>query len=328
MGEQEEWTTYLAIRAAWLSFVGGCTQGEIAARLDISAAKVHRLIAHAQRAGHVRFHVEGRPLECLEYEELLSRRFGLNNCIVAPDLSAGPEDEAAVIRSVGAAAGNLLAQILSNARIRQVGVGMGRTLKAAVAAMPRIARDDLSIVSISGSLTRRLSANPYDVVQALSERSGAEGYYLPVPYLAASIAEKEMFLRQPSVQDLLARARRSDAFVIGIGSIGDDGHLVRMGLISKAEQAALRDVGAVGDLMGRFLDIGGASVPASLSDQAVGLGFEEVRGARVLALSGGVSKTAATLSALETGVITDLVVDEALAASLAASIDTKALQPA
>ncbi len=33
MGEPDDWTTYLAIRAAWLSFIGGCTQGEIAARL-------------------------------------------------------------------------------------------------------------------------------------------------------------------------------------------------------------------------------------------------------------------------------------------------------
>lgn len=328
MSEREDWTTYLAIRAAWLSFVGGCTQGDIAARLDISPAKVHRLIAHAQRAGYVRFQIEGRPLECLEYEEAFSRRFGLNNCVVAPDLSSSANDEEAAIRAVGAAAGNLLASILSSTDIRQIGVGMGRTLKAAVAAMPRVMREELSVVSISGSLTRRLSANPYDVVQLLAERSGGEGYYLPVPYLAATVAERDMFLKQPSVQDLLARARRSDTFVVGIGSIGDDGHLVRMGLISKDEQRDLQASGAVGDLMGRFVDIDGGAVPATLSEQAVGLGFEEVRGARVLALAGGVSKTAATLSALRTGVITDLVVDEALAQSLADAIDVKVPQPA
>ncbi len=144
-----------------------------------------------------------------------------------------------------------------------------------------------------------------------------------MPYLAATIAEKDMFLSQPSVQELLARARRSDVFVVGIGSIGDDGHLRRMGLISSDEQQALQKVGAVGDLMGRFIDIDGAAVSTRLSEQAVGLGFEDVRGARVLALSGGISKTAATLSALRTGVVTDLVVDEVLAKSLAEAIDVK-----
>ncbi len=328
MAEREDWTTYLAIRAAWLSYVGGCTQGEIAARLDVSPAKVHRLIAHAQRAGHVRFHIEGRPVECLEFEDRLSRRFGLNHCIVAPDLAAQAGDDEAAIRAVGSAAGHLLAQVLASPDIVQVGVGMGRTLKAAISAMPRIARPDLSVVSISGSLTRRLSANPYDVVQLLSERTGGEGFYLPVPYLAASAAEKDMFLSQPSVQELLQRARRCDTFVIGIGSLGDEGHLYRMELISRDEQRSLCESGAVGDLMGRFVDRDGAAVPASLAEKAVGLGYEDVRGSRVLALAGGVSKTAAVLSSLRTGVITDLVVDESLAQSLCDAMEEKLAQPA
>lgn len=324
---RDDWTTYLAIRAAWMSFVGGCTQGDIAARLGVSPAKVHRLIAHAQRNGYIRFQIEGRPLECLELEESLARVFSLNNCIVAPDISLRTAGEEAAIRSVGAAAGNLLAGMLGTGDIAQIGVGMGRTLKAAVMAMPRIAREDLAIVSISGSLTRKLSANPYDVVQHMVERTGGEGYYLPVPYLAATVAEKEMFLNQPSVQELLVRARRSDTFVIGIGSLEDEGHLVRMGLISPEEQVALRAAGAVGDLMGRFININGAVVPANLGEQAVGLPFEDVQGARVLALAGGISKSAATLSALRTGVITDLVIDEALARNLAETVTEKLPQP-
>ncbi|MDN3721769.1 MarR family transcriptional regulator [Roseibium salinum] len=59
----------MAIRAAWLSFVGGRTQGEIASQLGVSPAKVHRLIAHAQKAGYVKFQVDGRPMECLQLEK-------------------------------------------------------------------------------------------------------------------------------------------------------------------------------------------------------------------------------------------------------------------
>lgn len=327
MNGRDDWNTYLAIRAAWMSFVGGCTQGDIAARLGVSPAKVHRLIAHAQRNGYIRFQIEGRPLECLELEEVFARTFGLNNCIVAPDIGHSAADEDAAIRSVGAAAGNLLASMLGGEGITQIGVGMGRTLKAAVMAMPSIARKDLAVVSISGSLTRKLSANPYDVVQQMVERTGGEGYYLPVPYLAATVDEKDMFLGQPSVQELLARARRSDTFVVGIGSLENEGHLVRMGLISPEEQRTLCTAGAVGDLMGRFIDIDGAVVPVELGEQAVGMPFEDVQGARVLALAGGVSKAAATLSALRTGVITDLVIDEVLARTLAETVGAKLSQP-
>lgn len=323
---ESDWTTDMAIRAAWMSFVGGATQGEIADRLGVSSAKVHRLIAHAQREGLVRFRVEGRPTDCLELEDEIASAFGLSSCLIAPDL--GTSGEQAAIGAVAEVASQHLANLLSNAAISQVGVGMGRTLKAAVESMPRIQRADLRVISISGSLTRKLSANPFDVVQQMVERTGGEGYYLPVPYLAESIAEKDMFLRQKSVQSMLELARKSDLFVIGIGSIEDEGHLVRRGLISAEEQDKLRRDRACGDLMGRFVDIGGNLVPNALGEQAVGLHFDEVRGRRVIALVGGDGKRNATLAALRTGVITDLVLDEQLARGLSGELSGRKLKTA
>ncbi|SHL35710.1 DNA-binding transcriptional regulator LsrR, DeoR family [Roseibium suaedae] len=310
----DDWTTYLAIRAAWLSFVGGRTQGEIADQLGISPAKVHRLIAHAQKAGYVKFQVDGRPLECLELEDEIASHFGLKSCVIAPDLGSG--DQETSIKSVSSAAAQVLSGILSSPSVGRVGVGMGRTLKAAVEEMPRLARSDLAVISICGSLTRTLSANPFDVVQLLQDRTGGEGYYLPVPYFAESLEEKDMFLGQRSVQDLLQRARKSDVFIVGIGSVEEEGHLIQRGMISKEEQSELNKSGAVSDLMGRFLTIDGKLAPVRLGDCAVGLHFDEVRGARVIALVGGESKVEATLAALRAGVITDLIADETLGRGL------------
>jgi DNA-binding transcriptional regulator LsrR (DeoR family) len=318
---QGDWTTDMAIRAAWMSFVGGATQGEIANRLGISTAKVHRLIAHAQRTGLVRFQVVGRPTDCLETEAALVEEFGLSSCLIAPDIGAG--GEGSDFRSIAEVAGPHLANLLAASNVTQVGVGMGRTLRAAIERMPRVQRADLAIVSISGSLTRKLSANPFDVVQQLAERTGGEGFYLPVPYLADSVSERDMFLGQRSVQALLARARRSDLFVIGIGSVEDDGHLIRRDLISREEQQDLISSGAVCDLMGRFIDRDGRLVAAKLGDKAVGLPFEAVRGARVVALAGGLGKLEATRAALRSGLVTDLIVDEALGRALSAIDEEK-----
>ncbi|WP_346908162.1 sugar-binding transcriptional regulator [uncultured Roseibium sp.] len=315
---EDDWTNYLAIRAAWLSFVGGRTQGEIAKQLGMSPAKVHRLIAHAQKAGYVKFQIEGRPLECLELEERIAGEFNLNSCIIAPDLGGGDVDGA--IRAVAVSAAHILSDVVSSNAVRRIGVGMGRTIKAAVEAMPRVNRPDLEIISISGSLTRTLAANPFDVVQRMQERTGGEGYYLPVPYFAESQEEKDMFLGQRSVQNLMERARGSDVFIVGIGSVENEGHLIQRGMISKEEQADLMDSGAVSDLMGRFLTIDGKIAPVSLGDCAVGLHFNEVQGARLIALAGGESKVDAALAALRAGVITDLVADETLARALSDKI--------
>ncbi|WP_346900375.1 sugar-binding transcriptional regulator [uncultured Roseibium sp.] len=315
---EDDWTNYLAIRAAWLSFVGGRTQGEIAKQLGMSPAKVHRLIAHAQKAGFVKFQIEGRPLECLELEERIAGEFNLNSCIIAPDLGGG--DMEGAIRAVAVSAAHILSDVVSSNAVRRIGVGMGRTIKAAVEAMPRVNRPDLEIISISGSLTRTLAANPFDVVQRMQERTGGEGYYLPVPYFAESQEEKDMFLGQRSVQNLMERARGSDVFIVGIGSVENEGHLIQRGMISKEEQADLMDSGAVSDLMSRFLTIDGKIAPVSLGDCAVGLHFNEVQGARLIALAGGESKVDAALAALRAGVITDLVADETLARALSDKI--------
>ncbi len=315
---EDDWTDYLAIRAAWLSFVGGRTQGEIAKQLGMSPAKVHRLIAHAQKAGYVKFQIEGRPLECLELEERIADEFKLNSCTIAPDLGGG--DMEGAIRAVAVSAAHILSDVVSSNSVRRIGVGMGRTIKAAVEAMPRVNRPDLEIISISGSLTRTLAANPFDVVQRMQERTGGEGYYLPVPYFAESQEEKDMFLGQRSVQNLMERARGSDVFIVGIGSVENEGHLIQRGMISKEEQADLMESGAVSDLMGRFLTIDGKIAPVSLGDCAVGLHFNEVQGARLIALAGGESKVDAALAALRAGVITDLVADETLARVLSDKI--------
>lgn len=310
----DDWNNYLAVRAAWLSFVGGRTQGDIAARLGVSPAKVHRLIAHAQRSGFVKIRIEGRPIECLEMEDALCSRFGLQSCTVAPEL--GASDAETTIRAVASAAGNVLAGLFASPDLHRIGVGMGRTLKASVEAMPRVERQDVAVISISGSLMPKLSANPYDVVQPLLERTGGEGYYLPVPYFADSVSERDVFLGQASVQELLERALLSDVFVIGIGSILDDGHLVQRGLISRAEQEQLRARGVVCDLMGKFLMPDGAIADVDIGERSVGLSFEDVRGKRVIALAGGENKAEATLAAMRTGVITDLVTEETLARAL------------
>lgn len=318
MSDIRDWTRHQAVRAAWLSFFRGKTQSEIASVLGVSQAKVHRLIALAMSEGLIRIEIAERPLECLELEERLSETFKLQSCVVAPfETTKGDTDDDA-IEQVAAVGSGVLMQMIEAKKLKQIGVGMGRTIKATIAKLPQIKRSDLEleIVSVSGSLTRKLSANPYDVVQAFSDKVGGEGYFLPVPYFARTAAEKEMFLSQDSVVEMLSKARDSDLFVIGIGSLTDDGHLMSNRMITHQEREELVKAGAVGDLMGRFLTANGELIETELGNHAVGLHFEEVRGAHVLALVAGDTKVDATLAALNSRVITDLVIDQKLGAQV------------
>ncbi len=301
----------LATRAAWLSFIGGYTQSEIARRLSVSPAKAHRLIALAQDRGLVKVFIEGAPAECIAHEEVLVRHFGLRNCIVAPALD-GENATEGEFASVGAAAARFLHRVLFGMESGAlVGVGKGRSLAAAIDRMPSLKRPDLRFVSVSGSLTRKLSANPFDVVHRLVERSGGEGYFLPVPYLAADDTEKEVLLAQKSVQDMLGLAREAEVVTVGIGSLEEeDAHIRQVGMIDAAEWEELKSLDAVGDIMGSFVDIDGRPVDSRVNAHSLGLGLEELRGRRVIAVVGGAAKGRAVLAALRTGVVTDLILSE------------------
>lgn len=303
----------LATRAAWLSFIGGHTQGEIAKRLRVSPAKAHRLIALAQKRGLVKVFIEGAPAECIALEDALTKIFGLDNCVVAPELG---HDAAGEFAAVAAAGARFLHHLLQASAPLVVGVGKGRTLAATVEHMPSLNRPDLKFVSVSGSLTRNLAANPFDVVQRLVEKTGGEGYFLPVPYLAGSVAEKRVLQAQDSVKRLLSLARGAELFVIGLGAMDANAHVKQTGMVTPAEWRELQRLGAVGDLMGSFLDIHGRPVPAPVNRLSVGLTLDQLRGRRVVVLAGGAYKAAAMLAALGTGVITDLILDEPAARRL------------
>src|SRR5260221_12903654 len=149
----------VAIRAGWLSYVGGQTQGQIAQRLNIPQAKVHRLIAEALGRGLVKVFVQGEPADCLALEDALSRAFNLKRCIVAPDLGSGVLSEAQqVFAGIGSAAARLLHQELGCGNIKICRRDKGANVAAMGARPPRAHPPGLKTVSASGSVTRKPEA--------------------------------------------------------------------------------------------------------------------------------------------------------------------------
>src|SRR4051794_11028838 len=87
----------LAVRAAWLHYVGGLTQADVARRLGLPSVKTHRLIARAVADGVVKVTIDGDIAECVELETRLAAKFGLDYCEVAPDLG----EEGLPLRTLG-----------------------------------------------------------------------------------------------------------------------------------------------------------------------------------------------------------------------------------
>lgn len=300
----------LAARAAWLHFSGGMTQGQVARRLGVSNIKAHRLIARATREGLVRIIVDADVSECLALEDALSERFGLDFCRVAPDLH---EETPLPLKALAIAGATFLKNEIEGGAGTLIGIGHGRTLAAAVSALPPVAAGGTRFVSVFGGLSRRFSANPYDVIHRLAEKTGGEAFQIPLPTFAKSVADRDVLLAQPGIADVFELALSAPLIFAGIGDLTDDAFLISSEMLGADEVGDLRDKGAVGELLGHYFGADGAPVAESLSDRALAPGLERLMETRVIAIAGGAAKSDAVHAVLRSGVLDGLVTDEATA---------------
>jgi DNA-binding transcriptional regulator LsrR (DeoR family) len=304
----------LSIRAAWLAYVGGYTQEQVAERLGVSRIKAQRLIAAAMQSGLVKFWVEGVPADCMALEDELMKVFGLKRCVVVPstqdEAEGEPGDE---ITGLAVAGARYLCRELEAGTVASVGIGHGRTLAAMVDRLPKMNLPDVRFVSLLGSLTRSSAANPYDVIAKLAERTGGECFFLPVPFIADSGADAQVLRAQSGVQHVFELIRACPLCVVGVGELGPKTHLQRSHSVTLDERKRLTQLGAVGELAGRFVKADGSLVDSEMNERAVGASLEDLRGRDVLAVAGGKYKADAIRAVLRSGVLTALIVDEATA---------------
>jgi len=306
----------LAVRAAWLSYIGGYSQEQIAKRLSVSRIKAHRLILSALDRGMIKVSIEHKLSDLADLEERLIKRYGLNKCLLAPRMSNGSSLQNAEWTVLGMIGAKFLhRQLLSN-KTCTIGVGWGRTLAAVAEQLQQASYKQHRLVALIGSLTRHSAANPYDVIHRLVARTGAEGYYLPVPYIADTLNDKAVFMAQKSVQDILQLAHASDVCLVGIGQCSEQSFLKQAGLINEQEFTALQQAGAVGDLIGRFFDAQGQLVDSEVNDRCIGLELTDLAQLRAIAIAGGLDKTNAIRAALKGGHLHGLITDEAVAQQL------------
>ncbi len=307
----------LAIRAAWLHYVGGLRQAEVAKRLGVPSVKAHRLIARAVAEGAVKVSIEGEIIECIELETALSARFGLETCEVAPDL----EEVGLPLRTLGLAGAGRLRRWMESGEELTIGIGHGRTLAEAVRAMPRFATQGLRFVSLLGGLTRNFAANPHDVMHMLAEKTGAQAYVMPVPFFANTAEDREVLLSQRGVAEVFQLAQSAPLKIVGIGTVEAETQLVTSGMIEPSEIEAIARAGGVGEMLGHFFDRDGNALETPLTSRTLAVALPEAGpiGAtrdRIIALAGGPEKIEPLRAVLKSGRLSGLITDERTAKAL------------
>jgi lsr operon transcriptional repressor len=303
-------TTNLVTRIAWLYHKKGLKESCIVAMLGLSYSKVGRLLQKAREDGIVHFQVLGTTSKCLEIEKKLIDLFDLQNAVVVPTVS-----ENAVRESLGRAAAQYLERHLTSGALFAVGWGI------TISEVPKFIHSpgihDLRIVTLNGGLTPSFYLNPYDAGSKLAHIFGGQCYYVHAPAITTSEDLCRSLKADVTVKQALEMAKHADYSMVGIGVAGEDSTLVKLRYINLSETEALRQQGAVGDILAQFFNAQGEKVDCDLHQRIVAFPIEDLRKMEnVIGLAGGKAKVKAILGAIRGRFIKTLITNEGTAKDL------------
>ena len=301
-----------AARAAWLAYVGGCKQDEIARHMGISRQAAQRLVAHAMAMGLVKVRIDHPMAHCMALARELRSRYGLSVCSVVPTLQSGKATGLAVSHATG----DLLESWLVADKPCVIGLGTGRTLRAAVEHLPRVPAEDHRIVSLTGNISPDGSTAYYNVLFTIADRVGSRTYPMPLPVIAASAEERYALLNQKTLATTRRLAAETDVRFVGIGPIHDHAPLVMDGFISPDDGRRLAMRGAIGEILGFVFDGEGNLVDDEINTRVTSTPLAVSPQIPTIAAAQGAEKQASIRAALTGRLITGLVTDERTAEAL------------
>lgn len=301
-----------AARAAWLYYVGGKTQDQIARELGISRQRAQRLVSRAVAEGLIHFRLEHEISVCLELEAALTQRHGLELCRVAPSLGDGVDPALGIAPVIAVE----MERVLAADEPIVMALGTGRTLRAAVEAMRAMRCGHHKLVSLNGNISPDGTASHYDVIMRIADKVHAPIYPMPLPVVAASARERDMFHALEPIQRTMGLARSADVTFVGAGQVDDSAPLLMDGFLSEAELGAMRAAGAAGEIVGWIYDESGHYLNFGPNLRAAGVRVEPREGKRVIATAAGPGKVPALRAAISGCIINGLVTDEPTARAL------------
>lgn len=301
-----------AARAAWLYFIGGRTQDEIAKQLNLSRQAIQRLVAQAVSERLVKFRIDHPFASCIELSAKLVERYSLIYCDVTPSDGTAPES----VAGIAVAASRRINRLLAAKAPFVLGVGTGRTLRASVEYLDQLERPQHKILSLVGNMSSGGHASPHEVAMRIADKLGCQRYPMSLPVLTETPQERHSLQQQKSYVQAQKLYQQADATFLGIASIGSQSPLYVDGFINDGDLEELIAAGAIGEVIGWSFDRLGVCVDTSVNERvsSLNLALKPHRPATIVGC--GPRKILPIHAALNGRLANALITDEATALGL------------
>jgi DNA-binding transcriptional regulator LsrR (DeoR family) len=303
-----------AARAAWLYYVAGNTQDEVAQKLGVSRQTAQRLVSMAVSERLIKVRLDHPIARCMELAARLTDRFGIELCEVVPSDPASTSGSLGIAQATAAD----MEQRLRSLHPIVVAIGSGRSLRAAVDQLPPLDCPQHKIVSLVGNIAADGSASFYDVIVRFADAVQAPHYPMPLPVIASTSRERDLFFEQASVRQIVSLAQSADVTYVGVGDLGENPPLLQDGFITRKELHILNKAGAVGEIVGWAFDADGIPIDGLTNDRVASVKLERPAKRLAIGVAMGDVKTRAIAAALKGKWLSGLITDERTADRLLA----------
>jgi len=293
-------------QVAYLYYVQGKTQQEVATMLGIARPIISRQLKEAEKLGIVHIDIS-YPVRSSRLEQEMISRFGLQVCRVH---IIDSDDENEIKSLVARGAAKFFVEKLPS--MRKIAVSWGSTLYEMIKQIEAQANPNLEIIQLIGATGQEHNPNDGPIIaRNLAERLGAHLYPLHAPLVVESEHVAKALMKDKVIYQTLNRAIEADIAFVGIGSLEyKKNSLVKAGYLTEKELNEIRKAGAVGDICAQFYNIQGQILDIDINRRIIGLPIKKLQsGPTVIAASFGQDKVNGILGALRGRLINGLITD-------------------
>lgn len=301
----------LNVKTAWLYYVEGLTQEQIAEKLGVSRVKVMRTLAACTAEGLVITTINAETTAQVALERALEKRWGLDAAVVIPT----PSDKDHLEKAIGHAVALYIGEQMQDGMT--LAIGGGATLHASLAFMARRQLKSASVIGLVGSLPHSQWINPSIVAAKVAEVLGVDSYQITAPVMLHDPALRDLLWAQPELLDVRRRAADADIALITVGEISPEATIFRHAIVPAALIPSLRAKGAAANILSYFVDSAGKLIEHEINHRVMAIGLDVVSAIpNVVLAAGGRHKIAAIRAALKAVEANVLITDSETAKAL------------
>jgi DNA-binding transcriptional regulator LsrR (DeoR family) len=302
----------LLVKIAHMYYEEGATQSQIADEIGVSRSLISKYLSKAREHGIVEIIIHDETIHPFrQLEGKIERLYGLREVVCVPNL--GNESSKA---RLGAAAAKYLLRVIRDGQT--IGVSSGTTLHEVVEAISTNQHfPSVTFVPLVGGMgNERVDIHANHIAAKFAESLQAQYKLLHAPVMVDSKEAKDIFMRQPSIQNIFNMGAQSNIAIVGIGGTPEHSTMVKS-YLGQEHQEYFDHSDVVGDICYNFINEHGQASSVSWNEQVIALGVEKLKEIPlVVAVASGEEKVKSIKSSLEGKLVHVLVTDEQTAKAL------------